>query len=125
MEKLHGMSNGSLVNAPLSKFQHRMGYLAVLLGNGSLEVWDVPLPHAMKSVYSSSNLEGTDPPLCKDKASIQMFNSEVWRYTEDYLVGSLEASVCRGSDPESSLSHGMIWFAIYGGSHVYPCTVFL
>jgi general transcription factor 3C polypeptide 2 len=25
-------------NAPPSKFQHRMGYLAVLLGNGSLEV---------------------------------------------------------------------------------------
>nr|TKS04088.1 hypothetical protein D5086_0000146430 [Populus alba] len=54
-------------NAPLSKFQHRMGYLAVLLGNGSLEVWDVPLPHAMKSVYSSSNLEGTDPRFVKIK----------------------------------------------------------
>uniref|UniRef100_A0A6N2KZ02 Anaphase-promoting complex subunit 4 WD40 domain-containing protein n=1 Tax=Salix viminalis TaxID=40686 RepID=A0A6N2KZ02_SALVM len=44
-----------------------MGYLAVLLGNGSLEVWDVPLPHAMKSVYSSSNLEGTDPRFVKIK----------------------------------------------------------
>ncbi|KAI5580886.1 hypothetical protein BDE02_08G183100 [Populus trichocarpa] len=54
-------------NAPPSKFQHRMGYLAVLLGNGSLEVWDVPLPHAMKSVYSSSNLEGTDPRFVKIK----------------------------------------------------------
>uniref|UniRef100_A0A3N7FJ48 Uncharacterized protein n=2 Tax=Populus trichocarpa TaxID=3694 RepID=A0A3N7FJ48_POPTR len=44
-----------------------MGYLAVLLGNGSLEVWDVPLPHAMKSVYSSSNGEGTDPRFVKLK----------------------------------------------------------
>ncbi|KAJ6725390.1 RNA polymerase III TRANSCRIPTION INITIATION FACTOR COMPLEX SUBUNIT [Salix purpurea] len=54
-------------NSPPSKCQHRMGYLAVLLGNGSLEVWDVPLPHAMKSVYSSSNLEGTDPRFVKIK----------------------------------------------------------
>jgi len=29
--------------------------------------WDVPLPHAMKSVYSSSNGEGTDPCFVKLK----------------------------------------------------------
>ncbi|XP_038699788.1 uncharacterized protein LOC119997075 isoform X2 [Tripterygium wilfordii] len=44
---------------------HRMGYLAALLGNGSLQVWDVPLPHAMKSIYSSSCKEGTDPRFVK------------------------------------------------------------
>uniref|UniRef100_A0A6N2LZA4 Uncharacterized protein n=1 Tax=Salix viminalis TaxID=40686 RepID=A0A6N2LZA4_SALVM len=54
-------------NAPPSKCQHRMSYLVVLLGNGCLEVWDVPLPHAMKSVYSSSNLEGIDPRFVKIK----------------------------------------------------------
>ncbi|KAJ6351838.1 hypothetical protein OIU78_007682 [Salix suchowensis] len=54
-------------NSSPSKCQHRMGYLAVLLGNGSLEVWDVPLPQAMKSVYSSSNLEGSDPRFVKIK----------------------------------------------------------
>ncbi|XP_057984863.1 uncharacterized protein LOC110640094 isoform X3 [Hevea brasiliensis] len=48
-----------------SKCQHRMGYLAVLLGNGSLEVWDVPLPHIMKVIYSSSHREGTDPRFIK------------------------------------------------------------
>ncbi|EEF28835.1 DNA binding protein, putative [Ricinus communis] len=50
-----------------SKCQHRMGYLAVLLGNGFLEVWDVPLPHVTKVIYSSSNREGTDPRYVKLK----------------------------------------------------------
>ncbi|XP_038708010.1 uncharacterized protein LOC120003150 isoform X1 [Tripterygium wilfordii] len=44
---------------------HRMGYLAALLRNGSLHVWDVPLPHAMKSIYSSSCKEGIDPCFVK------------------------------------------------------------
>ncbi|KAJ7956551.1 General transcription factor 3C polypeptide 2 [Quillaja saponaria] len=39
--------------------KHRMGYLAVLLGNGSLEVWEVPLPCALRAIYSYE--EGTDP----------------------------------------------------------------
>ncbi|KDP42720.1 hypothetical protein JCGZ_23660 [Jatropha curcas] len=48
-----------------SKCQHRMGYLAVLLGNGSLEVWDVPLPHVVKVIYSSSHSKDTDPRFVK------------------------------------------------------------
>ncbi|CAN0914960.1 General transcription factor 3C polypeptide 2 [Linum grandiflorum] len=44
---------------------HRMGYLAVLLGNGSIEVWDVPLPHIVKSIYSASHGEGSDPRFMK------------------------------------------------------------
>ncbi|XP_050206147.1 uncharacterized protein LOC126655853 isoform X2 [Mercurialis annua] len=48
-----------------SKRKHRMGYLAVLLGNGFLEVWDVPLPHVTKVIYSSSHREGTDPRFVK------------------------------------------------------------
>ncbi|KAJ8899567.1 hypothetical protein K2173_018541 [Erythroxylum novogranatense] len=48
-----------------SKYQHRMGYLAVLLGNGSVEVWDVPLPRTIKLIYSSSHREGTDPRFVK------------------------------------------------------------
>ncbi|KAB2631564.1 hypothetical protein D8674_009083 [Pyrus ussuriensis x Pyrus communis] len=48
-----------------SKCKHRMGYLAVLSGNGSLEVWDVPLPHAIEVIYSSSCGEGTDPRFVK------------------------------------------------------------
>ncbi|KAL5546828.1 hypothetical protein UlMin_006515 [Ulmus minor] len=48
-----------------SKCKHRMGYLAVLLGNGSLEVWDVPLPHTIKAIYSSSHGEATDPRFMK------------------------------------------------------------
>ncbi|KAK6238872.1 hypothetical protein QUC31_004341 [Theobroma cacao] len=43
----------------------RMGYLAVLLGNGSLEVWEVPLPHMISIVYSSSPKQGTDPRFVK------------------------------------------------------------
>ncbi|KAL5862326.1 hypothetical protein ACOSQ3_003613 [Xanthoceras sorbifolium] len=52
-------------NAKDSKSKQRMGYLAVLLGNGSLEVWEVPLPHTMKIIYLSSLKEGTDPRFVK------------------------------------------------------------
>ncbi|XWS47227.1 hypothetical protein CRYUN_Cryun14cG0134400 [Craigia yunnanensis] len=48
-----------------SKCNQRMGYLAVLLGNGSLEVWEVPLPHIIRIVYSSSAKQGTDPRFVK------------------------------------------------------------
>ncbi|XP_073220876.1 uncharacterized protein [Cicer arietinum] len=52
---------------PLNNFdsstKHRMGYLAVLLGNGSLEVWEVPLPHVLRSIYTQR--EGTDPRFIK------------------------------------------------------------
>ncbi|XP_042476421.1 uncharacterized protein LOC122058061 [Macadamia integrifolia] len=41
--------------------KHRMGYLAVLLGNGSMEVWEVPSVSTIKVIYSSCNKEGTDP----------------------------------------------------------------
>ncbi|XP_047316570.1 uncharacterized protein LOC124920185 isoform X2 [Impatiens glandulifera] len=45
--------------------KHRLGYLAVLLGNGALEVWDVPHPFTMKSIYSSCQKKGTDPRFLK------------------------------------------------------------
>ncbi|KAK1404734.1 putative general transcription factor 3C polypeptide 2-like [Heracleum sosnowskyi] len=45
--------------------KHRMGYLAVLLGNGALEVWDVPSPHAVKVIYSAMRKDGTDPRFIK------------------------------------------------------------
>ncbi|XP_024008874.1 uncharacterized protein LOC18992977 isoform X2 [Eutrema salsugineum] len=45
--------------------KHRMGYLAVLLGNGSLEVWDVPMPQAISAVYLSSKKDATDPRFVK------------------------------------------------------------
>ncbi|XP_039003969.1 uncharacterized protein LOC120130887 isoform X2 [Hibiscus syriacus] len=48
-----------------SKCNQRMGYLAVLLGNGSLEVWEVPLPNMIKNIYSSSPKQGTDPRFVK------------------------------------------------------------
>ncbi|XP_027936826.1 uncharacterized protein LOC114191681 isoform X2 [Vigna unguiculata] len=43
--------------------KHRMGYLAVVLGNGSLEVWEVPLPHVLRAIYM--HREGTDPRFIK------------------------------------------------------------
>ncbi|VVA91875.1 unnamed protein product [Arabis nemorensis] len=45
--------------------EHRMGYLAVLLGNGTLEVWDVPMPQAISALYSSSKKAATDPRFVK------------------------------------------------------------
>ncbi|XP_071690679.1 uncharacterized protein [Rutidosis leptorrhynchoides] len=47
--------------------KHVIGHLAVLLGNGALEVWEVPHPHATKAIFSSSQKEGTDPRFIKLK----------------------------------------------------------
>ncbi|KAL2509215.1 Transducin/WD40 repeat-like superfamily protein [Forsythia ovata] len=44
---------------------HRMGYLAVLLGNGALEVWEVPFPRTIKLIYPACQKEGTDPRFIK------------------------------------------------------------
>ncbi|KAH0632380.1 hypothetical protein KY290_038602 [Solanum tuberosum] len=45
--------------------RHRMGYLAVILGNGALEVWEVPFPHTIKAIYPSVQKKGTDPRFLK------------------------------------------------------------
>ncbi|XP_055812280.1 uncharacterized protein LOC129882138 isoform X2 [Solanum dulcamara] len=45
--------------------RHRMGYLAVILGNGSLEVWEVPFPHTIKAIYPAVQKKGTDPRFLK------------------------------------------------------------
>ncbi|CAL5411786.1 unnamed protein product [Camellia sinensis] len=45
--------------------KHRMGYLAVLLGSGALEVWEIPHPQTMKFIYSTCEVEGTDPRFVK------------------------------------------------------------
>ncbi|KAL8204972.1 hypothetical protein R6Q57_010595 [Mikania cordata] len=50
---------------PISK--HIMGYLAVLLGNGALEVWEVPLPHVTKAIFSSCQKKDNDPRFLKLK----------------------------------------------------------
>ncbi|KXG33730.1 uncharacterized protein LOC8062105 isoform X1 [Sorghum bicolor] len=43
----------------------RLGFLAVLLGNGILEVWEVPSPCMIQKIYSSSKVEGSDPRFLK------------------------------------------------------------
>ncbi|XP_029117085.2 uncharacterized protein [Elaeis guineensis] len=48
-----------------SEGMHHMGYLAVLLGNGSLEVWEVPALSMVKVLFASSCGEGTDPRFLK------------------------------------------------------------
>ncbi|XP_023005875.1 uncharacterized protein LOC111498749 [Cucurbita maxima] len=58
-------------NACDAKCKHRMGYLALLLGNGSLEVWEVPFPHVMRAIYSKCNGEGTDPRFVKLKPTFR------------------------------------------------------
>ncbi|KAH0466056.1 hypothetical protein IEQ34_006159 [Dendrobium chrysotoxum] len=48
-----------------SNGKHHLGYLAVLLGNGSLEVWKVPVHSLVKFVYAGCHTEGTDPRFFK------------------------------------------------------------
>ncbi|XP_062082661.1 uncharacterized protein LOC133788977 [Humulus lupulus] len=55
----------SNTNDPTCKY--RMGFLAVLLGNGSLEVWEVPHPNTIKVLYTSLHREGTDSRFVKLK----------------------------------------------------------
>lgn len=43
----------------------RLGFLAVLLGNGALEVWEVPSPCMIQKIYSPSKVEGSDPRFLK------------------------------------------------------------
>ncbi|KAL6848333.1 hypothetical protein ACP4OV_021627 [Aristida adscensionis] len=42
-----------------------LGFLAVLLGNGSLEVWEIPSPCMIQKIYSHSTVEGSDPRFIK------------------------------------------------------------
>ncbi|KAG0473222.1 hypothetical protein HPP92_015079 [Vanilla planifolia] len=53
------------LDEPGSEGMHHMGYLALLLGNGSLEVWEVPLPNVVKFLYTACHAEGTDPRFLK------------------------------------------------------------
>ncbi|KAH7663447.1 general transcription factor 3C polypeptide 2 protein [Dioscorea alata] len=48
-----------------SEGKQHIGYLAVLLGSGSVEVWDVPHPSLVRRLYISSRIEGTDPRFLK------------------------------------------------------------
>ncbi|KAL0410078.1 UNVERIFIED_CONTAM: hypothetical protein Slati_3597500 [Sesamum latifolium] len=52
------------VNASDPESMKIMGYLAVLLGNGALEVWEVPLPHTVTLVYPACQ-ERIDPRFIK------------------------------------------------------------
>ncbi|BAF06772.1 Os01g0858000 [Oryza sativa Japonica Group] len=54
-------------SANQSEHKSCLGFLAVLLGNGSLEVWEVPSPSMIQKIYSSSSKEGTDPRFLKLK----------------------------------------------------------
>ncbi|XP_051116469.1 uncharacterized protein LOC127241453 isoform X2 [Andrographis paniculata] len=49
-----------------SESKNVMGYLAVLLGNGSLEVWEVPFPHVLKHIFPVGK-EQCDPRFVKLK----------------------------------------------------------
>lgn len=48
-----------------SEQKSSLGFLAILLGNGSLEVWEVPSPSMIQKIYSSSSMDGTDPRFLK------------------------------------------------------------
>ncbi|KAJ8444274.1 hypothetical protein Cgig2_024600 [Carnegiea gigantea] len=54
-------------NACGSSDKHIIGYLAVVLGNGSVE-WEIPLPQIIKRIYASQHGEGIDPRFAKLKA---------------------------------------------------------
>jgi general transcription factor 3C polypeptide 2 len=46
--------------------QHRLGFLAVLLGDGSMQVWEVPVPSAVNFLFTSSYARGgLDPRFVK------------------------------------------------------------
>ncbi|KAL2933780.1 General transcription factor 3C polypeptide 2 [Bienertia sinuspersici] len=54
-------------NADVASNKHIMGYLAVVLGNGFVEVWEVPSIQVINRIYASQRAEGTDPRFAKLK----------------------------------------------------------
>lgn len=54
-------------NASGSADKHIIGYLAVVLGNGSVEVWEIPSPQVIQRIYASQHGEGIDPRFAKLK----------------------------------------------------------
>ncbi|KAK1322689.1 hypothetical protein QJS10_CPA02g00941 [Acorus calamus] len=53
------------LNYSSSECKYTMGYLAILLGSGCLEVWEVPLPKTVKVLYTSRFKDGIDPRFLK------------------------------------------------------------
>ncbi|KAL9237573.1 hypothetical protein vseg_012104 [Gypsophila vaccaria] len=47
--------------------KYRMGYLAVVLGDGSIEVWEVPSPEVVTHIYAFRQKKDTDPRFAKLK----------------------------------------------------------
>ncbi|KAH9611142.1 hypothetical protein KSS87_004805 [Heliosperma pusillum] len=45
--------------------KYRMGYLAVVLGTGSIEVWEVPSPEVVSRIYAYRQRKDTDPRFAK------------------------------------------------------------
>ncbi|KAK8970178.1 hypothetical protein KSP40_PGU009666 [Platanthera guangdongensis] len=52
-------------DATHSNSRHHLGYLAVVLGDGSLEVWEVPVHGLVKHLYATCKKEGADPRFLK------------------------------------------------------------
>lgn len=57
--------------------KHRLGYLAVILGNGSIEVWEIPSPQVVNCVYKSRRGKDIDPRFVKLKP---VFRSSMLKY---------------------------------------------
>ncbi|KAF3776474.1 hypothetical protein EJ110_NYTH48179 [Nymphaea thermarum] len=45
----------------------RMGFLAVVLGDGSIQVWEIPTPRIIKALFVSGHIKDTDPRFMKLK----------------------------------------------------------
>ncbi|RLN23131.1 uncharacterized protein C2845_PM07G29300 [Panicum miliaceum] len=93
----------------------RLGFLAVLLGNGSLEVWEVPSPCMIQKLYSSSKVEGSDPRFLKLQPVFRSVKVKCGNRQSHYLfimVNSIPLTV----DWSPSPPHDMILAGCHDGT---------
>uniref|UniRef100_A0A0E0Q7Q7 DML1/Misato tubulin domain-containing protein n=1 Tax=Oryza rufipogon TaxID=4529 RepID=A0A0E0Q7Q7_ORYRU len=81
-------------SANQSEHKSCLGFLAVLLGNGSLEVWEVPSPSMIQKIYSSSSKEGTDPRFLKLKPVFSSAKVALWKFSANLSFQGSKPFMC-------------------------------
>uniref|UniRef100_A0A0E0JR96 Uncharacterized protein n=1 Tax=Oryza punctata TaxID=4537 RepID=A0A0E0JR96_ORYPU len=85
-------------SANQSEHKSCLGFLAVLLGNGSLEVWEVPSPSMIQKIYSSSSKEGTDPRFLKLKPVFSSAKVALWKFSANLSFQGSKPFMCVTAD---------------------------
>uniref|UniRef100_A0A0E0I016 Uncharacterized protein n=1 Tax=Oryza nivara TaxID=4536 RepID=A0A0E0I016_ORYNI len=87
-------SNKSNSTGPRRRGRPRKKPFPILLGNGSLEVWEVPSPSMIPKIYSSSSKEGTDPRFLKLKPVFSSAKVALWKFSANLSFQGSKPFMC-------------------------------